>query len=113
MYRASLRQLDPGDPKWGAPPLSPPDMFVSVLPATGDKTVSPSVRRWPSTLIAYDWTINGRQESLRPEDPFDTSIVDTPVVQGVDKVRFEIHSVAMPTSITVMRVFDLGAGEPL
>lgn len=112
MHRASLRQIDPDDPKWGAPPLHPPDVLVSMLPAAGDDVTSRSVQRWSGTLIAYDWTVEGRQESLRPEDPFDTSTIESPVIRGVDKVRFEIQSVAAPTSITIIRIFDLGAENP-
>ena len=112
MYRASLRQIDPDDPKWGAPPLRPPDVFVSAPPADGDIAASRSTRRWPGTLIAYNWTAEGHQESLYPEDPYDTSTIDSPAVHGVNGVRFEIHSVAMPTSITIMRIFDLGTENP-
>ena len=112
MYQASLQQIDPADPKWGPPPPRPPDVFMSVPAATGDEPASQLVRRWPGSLIAYDWTVEGREESLRPEDPFDTSDIDTLAIEEVDRVRFEIHSAAIPTSITVMRIFDLGAENP-
>ena len=112
MYKARLQQIDPDDPKWGPPPLRPPDVFVSMPTATQDETASQSVRRWVGSLIAYDWTVEGREESLQPEDPFDTSEINTLVIKGVDRVRFEIHSASTPTSITVMRIFDLGAENP-
>ncbi|MCE2457049.1 MAG: hypothetical protein J4G14_04475 [Dehalococcoidia bacterium] len=112
MHRDTLRQIEPGDLKWGTPSIRPPDVFVSISRTTAQENVPQPVRRWPGTLIAYDWIVEGRRESLSPEKPFDASAHDSPVIQGVDLVTFEIHSVPVPTSITIMRVFDLETENP-
>ncbi len=106
MHYARSQRLDPDDPKWRPPPNLPPTVFISM------ERDSSQMQSLPGILVSCDWTVDGRVETLRPDDPFDTSSIEVLDAEGANKVRFEIHSQASPVSITATRVFDLGADNP-
>ena len=106
MHYARLQRVDPDDPRWRPPPNLPPTVSISM------ERDSSEMQSLPGMLFAYDWTVDGRVETLRPDDPFDTSSIEVLNAEGANKLRFEIHSQASPVSITVTRVFDLGADNP-
>lgn len=106
MNIARLQRIDPSDPRWAPSPSRPPDVFISTR-----KGQTP-IQRTQGRLIAFDWMIDSEVQTLRPKEPFDVSSIQALDAEGADTIRFEIHSSASPVSMTVTRVFDLGADNP-
>lgn len=105
MNIARLHRIDPDDPRWSPPPIRIPDVFMSTR-----KGQTP-IQRIQGRLVAFDWTVDGITETLRPQEPYapDLELIAT---GDADTVRFEIHTPVPPRWITASRVFDLGASDP-